>query len=350
MTKTRIALMGAGLIGREHAALISAHGSTELVAIVDVSDDGKAFAQSYGVPWFESYEAMLDETQPDGAVVALPNQLHLAAGLACLKRGVVPLIEKPIADTLEAGLALVKASEETDVPVLVGHHRRHSPDIREARRAVEARELGDLVAVSGMWLVKKHDSYFDAEWRRKAGGGPLLINFIHDIDCLRYLCGEVISVQALGSNSARGFDVEDTAGIVMRFENGAIGTFICSDVVPSPYTWDVSSGQALYFPTHRENCYYLGGRQGTLAVPTMNLWQHEPGGDWRNPLVCRQLQPAHTNTYVNQLEHFVEVIHRKVAPVVSARDGLLTLAVTSAVDLAIREGRTVNPADLLSVN
>ncbi|VVO53509.1 Gfo/Idh/MocA family protein [Pseudomonas fluorescens] len=85
MKKVRIALMGAGSIGREHAALIAQHGSTEWVAIADVSDDGKALAQSYGVPCHEPYEAILDETRPDGAVVALPNKLHLAAGLACLR-------------------------------------------------------------------------------------------------------------------------------------------------------------------------------------------------------------------------------------------------------------------------
>ncbi|MDB5894337.1 MAG: hypothetical protein JWQ88_1868, partial [Rhodoferax sp.] len=230
-----------------------------------------------------------------------------------------------------------------------GHHRRHSPDIREARRAIAAGELGDVTAINGMWMVKKHDSYFDAEWRRKPGGGPMLINLIHDIDCLRHLCGEIDSVQAIASSQARGFEVEDTAAIIMRFQSGALGSFIMSDVVPSPFTYDVTSGQALYFHHEPENCYYIGGRKATLAVPTMQLWGHEtPGGDWRDRTVRRGLQPMFSSAYANQLDHFVAVARGEAEPLVSGRDAMATLAVTLAVGRAAREGRAVSTAEMFT--
>ncbi|MGI9449388.1 MAG: Gfo/Idh/MocA family protein, partial [Geminicoccaceae bacterium] len=317
MTKTRIALIGAGLIGREHAALIGKHPEAELVAIADVSVDGRHYADSIGVPYFKSYEDMLDQTKPDGAIVALPNSLHLPAGLACIGRGVPSLIEKPIADTMDAALQLATAAETSGVAMLIGHQRRHSPDIKEARRALQDGLIGDLVSVNGMWLADKPDDYFDAAWRRQAGGGPLLINLIHDLDCLRYICGEIDSIKAFASNAVRGFHVEDSASLILRFENGALGTFSISDAVASPYTWDMASGQALYFPHQPENCYVFGGRAGTLAVPGMNLWRHAREGEhWQHPFVRHHLPLDGSRAYVNQLTHFLAVIRDEAAPVV----------------------------------
>ena len=278
----------------------------------------------------------------------MPNHLHVEAGLACIRRGIPSLVEKPVADTIPSARALVEASEAAGVAVLVGHHRRHSPDIRAARRAIRDGAVGDLVAVNGMWLADKPDSYFQAAWRRRAGGGPLLINLIHEIDVLRFVAGKIESVRAFASSAVRGFEVEDTASVALRFENGALGTFLISDAVASPFGWDVASGQAVYFPHQPGDCYWLGGRTGSLAVPSMTLWRHpEAGQSWQDPLVGARLELDGSRTYENQLEHFLAVVSGTAAPVVSARDGMLTLAATLAVDRAAREDRTVAVAEMI---
>lgn len=342
MNPIRIALMGAGLIGREHATLVRQHPQTELVAITDVSPQGQAFAQELGLPYFTRYEQMLESCRPDAAIIALPNHLHVAAALACVARRIPALLEKPVADSVPAAQQLVAASEAAGVPILVGHHRRHSPDIRAARRAVAEGELGQVIAVNGVWLTNKPDDYFEAEWRRRPGGGPLLINLIHDIDCLRFICGDIDSVQAIRSNAVRGFEVEDTAAVVMRFESGALGSFTMSDAVPSPFAWDTASGQALYFPHQPEDCYLIGGRKATLCVPTLNLWRHEQaGGHWQQPLLRQQLQAERSLTYVNQLQHFVDIVRGDAEPLVPAREGMLSLATVLAIERAARESRSV---------
>ena len=68
-------------------------------------------------------DEMLDVIKPDGAIIALPNALHVEAALACIERGIPSLVEKPLADTLEAALHLTEAAERSGVPVLVGHQR-----------------------------------------------------------------------------------------------------------------------------------------------------------------------------------------------------------------------------------
>lgn len=348
MSALRIVLMGAGLIGREHATLVRNNPATELVGIADVSAQGKRYAESVGVPHYSDINVMLDDLRPDGAIVALPNTMHVSTGLACIRRSIPALVEKPIADTVDTARKLVTESERSGVPVLIGHHRRHSPDIREAKRVVSAGELGDIVAVNGMWMVDKPHDYFDAEWRRSTGGGPLLINLIHDIDCLRFICGEIESVKAFTSSRVRGFAVEDTGSVILRFENGTLGSFVLSDSVVSPFAWDLASGQALYFPHQPENCYFFGGRSASLAVPSMKLWRHTKDGEhWQDPLARYHIPLDRSRTYVNQLEHFCAVIGRETTPVVTARDGMMTLAATLAIEKAAREDRTVTIAEMI---
>lgn len=345
----RIAVVGAGMIGREHVALIREHPRTELAAIADMSPQAQALAKENGVVCHDNYLRMLDTERIDGVVIALPNQLHLPCGLQCVERRLPMLMEKPLADTLPAALELLRAVEASGVPMLVGHHRRHSPDMAAARKSIESGELGDLVAVNGMWWMHKNESYFDAAWRKSVGGGPLLINLIHDVDCLRMLCGEIDDVQAMVSSRARGFEVEDTAAVILRFANGAIGSFSLSDATPSPWNWEASSGQALYFPPQREDAYFIGGRMASLAVPSLARWQHESAdGRWQDPLVRHQVRIEVVGAYQRQLSNFVDLIRGTAAPVVSARDGFMTLATVLAIRRAAETASAVRVADLVT--
>ena len=341
--------MGAGLIGREHAKLLGTHPAIEFVAVADPAPAGAQLASKFGAAHFASYEAMLDAVRPDGVIVALPTQLHLAAGLACIERGVPCLMEKPVCDTVEAGLKLARASSEASVPVLVGHHRRHSPDMRQARRLVAEGALGDLVAVSGMCLVDKPQAYFGEAWRREPGGGPILINLIHEIDCLRFICGEIRSVCAFASNRVRGFSVEDTASMALEFESGALGTFILSDAVASPWAWEFTSNQALYFPHQPGAHLFLGGRKASLSLSDMQLWRHAREGEsWQDPFV-REFRPGErSSAYSNQLEHFIATIRREAEPISDADDATKTLAATLAVATAAAHGRPVPVAEVIS--
>ena len=95
MAAARLVVIGAGLIGREHCDLIRQHGGADLVGLADISEPAREYAHSNGNAFFSDYGEMLDRLIPDGAIVALPNALHLIAGQACLSRGVPCLIENP---------------------------------------------------------------------------------------------------------------------------------------------------------------------------------------------------------------------------------------------------------------
>ena len=337
----KIALVGAGLIGRAHLARIAASADCVCAAICDPSPAAKDLAAAQGCPWFDGPADMLARMTPDGVIIATPNTLHVAGGLACLRAGVPVLVEKPVADSVGAARALVDAQAETGLPVLVGHHRRHNPIVREARALVADGRIGRVVAVNALFLIRKPDDYFDVAWRREPGGGPLLINLIHDIDTLRYVCGDIVAVQAMSANGVRGFPVEDTAAVLLRFVNGALGTATVSDAVPAPWSWELSSGENRAYPRNDGHCCLIAGTQGSLALPRLDLWRYDDVASWWEPLTLTRRAPLEADPLVAQLRHFCAVIRGDEQPVISAADAAKTLAVVEAVAEAARTGATV---------
>ncbi len=240
--------------------------------------------------------------------------------------------------------SLTAACAQAGVALLVGHHRRHSPLVETARAAIEGGSLGRLTAVSATCTLLKPDSYFAAApWRTQPGGGPVAINLSHDIDTLRFLCGEVTRVYAETSNAARGHTVEDSAAVVLRFADGALGTLVLSDATPSPYSWELSAGENPLYAHAGQDCYRFFGTEAALDFPTMTLWHHDGGGEpgWATPLVTDRLDVAAADPLERQLRHFAAVVRGAEKPVIDGADAARTLAVTLAVTEAARSGEPV---------
>jgi predicted dehydrogenase len=342
MTKVRLAVIGAGAFGQRHLSYLQREPLCEVVAVADPMPAAADFATAHGYRYFSDYRCMLDAVKPEGAIIASPNALHAPMGLACAERGVHILVEKPIAETLPAAQSLAAAAGRAGVALLVGHHRRYNPIIEKAREIVRGGGIGRLTAVVAMWLIRKPDPYFDVAWRRQPGGGPVLINLIHDIDDLRFICGEIASVQAITSSGMRGFAVEDTAAITLRFASGALGTATLSDVVSAPWSWELTSGEAAQYPQRPENCYMFAGTEGSLTVPKLELWRYEGEQSWTRPLVKQIFAVTTEDPLTRQLRHFCHVIRGEEPPRITGADAVRTLATTLAVLDAARSGNSVN--------
>lgn len=339
----RIAVAGAGLIGQTHIALAHASASVALAAVVDPSPGAAGVAARYGVPYFESLDALLAQDRPDGIVLATPNALHVPQALQCLDAGLAVLLEKPIAPTVADARVLV---EHAGVGrVLIGHHRAHSPIMAKARAVVASGQLGRLVSVVGSATFLKPDHYFDdGPWRREPGGGPILINMIHEVHNLRILCGEIVAVQAIASQAVRGFAVEDTVAITLQFASGMLGSFMLSDAAASARNWEHTSRENKAYPSYDdEDCYVLSGTNGSLSVPTMRIKSYPApeGRSWWKPFEVGVVGLVREDPLQRQMEHFGAVVRGEARPLVSAQDGLQNLRVTEAIAAAARSGATV---------
>jgi len=348
--KLNIAVVGCGLIGREHAQLIKSASQCRLTAIVDPNAEAAQVAQMHGCQYFPDLTALLNQQPPDGIVIATPNHLHATQAQQCIEANIAVLIEKPVAHSLEAGQTLLKQVQHQTAKVLVGHHRAHSPFMRHAASLVSAGLLGNLVAIQGSALFYKPDDYFETSpWRTQSGGGPILINLIHEIGNLRHLCGEIVSVQAMSSHVHRGFDVEESCAMLFRFENGALGTFILSDVAASSRSWEQTSQENKHYATYPdEDCYIITGTQGSLSVPTMRLQRFNENSQrsWWQPMECTTLPLERQDPLKRQLDHFCDVITGHSAPLVSIQDGLQNLLVIDAIQTSITSQKAHQVAQL----
>ena len=346
MSKTRIAVAGAGYIGQAHMGVAQSSATVTLSAVVDPSPAAVEVAARAGVPLYKSLEEMLDKDRPDGVVLATPNQLHVPHALLCVEAGLPMLLEKPIAPTVAEAADLVKEVDVKKAKVLIGHHRAHSPIMAKARDVVQSGQLGRLVAVMGSATFLKPDHYFvDAPWRSELGGGPILLNMIHEVHNLRMLCGDIVAVQAFASHATRGFPVEDTVAINLRFANGALGSFMLSDTAACARSWEQTSRENKAYPTYDdEDCYVISGTNGSLSVPTMRLKTYPRPEDrsWWKPFEMGTVGMVRDDPIKHQMEHFGAVVRGEAHPLVSARDGLENLRITEAITQAARTGQIVD--------
>lgn len=335
-----VLVLGAGAIGRMHIERIVQHPDVCLAGIADPSSAAKDLAYTLAVPWAAEPAELLDKVRAGAAIVATPNHTHADLGIACLEKGLVTLVEKPIADTLEQAERLMKASAQYNIPVLVGHHRRHNPITRTAKKIIEEGLLGRPVSATVMSTWYKPDSYFKPAWRRAPGAGPVLINMIHDIDLLRFLFGEIRSVSALTSQGIRQFDVEDTAGALLQFENGAIASIVVSDTSTSPWNWDLAAGEADHYPQQPVDTIFLTGTEGGLSLPRLHLSRYLDERSWHAPLTTTVLPVYRRDPYIEQLSHLRALADGSAdTPLCSAKDGWKTLQATLAVHASAKTQR-----------
>lgn len=338
----RLGLVGAGVIAGRHLTALEALSGIELVGIADPDPRAGQIAEARGVRLFADTAQLMTETRPDGVIVCTPTEHHLDPTLTALHAGAHVLVEKPISATLDEATQIIAASKATGRHVLVGHQRRYYAQVEAGREIVQGGTLGQLVAVSGQWAVRKPADYYNPDWRKRWQAGPVVTNLIHDMDSIRYICGEVESISAETSNSVAGWEKEDIAALVIRFESGALGSFVLSDQACSPWSWEAALGENISIPQSSQNALRFMGRDASLEFPNLVLWKPDAAPhDWTQRLISEAMRMPVDDPYIAQLRHFGEVIRGDAVPRVDAGDAMRSLAATVAVLEAAQSGQRV---------
>ena len=317
----KVLVIGAGLIGARHVERVAAHPRCELAGVVEPNN--ALLADAPGV--FRSIKDV--DVDVDAAICAVPTQLHASIGSECAGRGWAVLMEKPVAETTIEADHLIAACH--DVPLLVGHHRRHHPFVQKTKDLLVDGTIGDLVAVNGIWAVRKPDPYFEGNWRAGAAGSPISINMVHDLDLVRFMVGDVTAVTGFLSQNIRKRGVEDTGTIALRFENGAVGSFIVTDAGASPWGFEAGSGENPNIATSGQDCYRFIGTKGSLSFPSLTLW--DGAEDWSKAQKRHKIEVPEVNPLDAQLDHLCDVVEHGATPLIDGADARKTLALVEAV-------------------
>lgn len=341
-TPLPLCVIGGGSIGQRHVEVAQLSGLIHLTAVVEPNEASRKALLDKGLPAVAEIDEVPEPTR--AAVVATPTPAHHDCSVAALDRGWATIVEKPITGSLEEGRALIAHAEKKGLPLFTGHHRRCHPFSIAARDALA--RIGEPVGVQAFWSLRKHDSYYDVAWRRKPGHGPLLSNLSHELDLLNFLFGGgPVEVTALASSARRGFEIEDTAALAMRFGNGALGSVLISDAGASPWAFEAASSENPDIAGSGEDYLRLTGTKGSLAFPSLTLWTRQDGNEieWSRPL---DRLPgagfARIDPLLAQIERFAKVVAGGTDDVLcSATDGLTALEMTLATALSARERHPV---------
>ena len=351
MATINIALIGAGLIGPQHALAIQSCPRTRLACIIDPSPSAQATATAYSVPLLPSIAALASFPEDiSAAIICTPNSTHVPLAQEILSLRPVPLlIEKPLTTSLPSAIPLLTSP----IPILVGHHRRFNPYLTATKTLLASGALGTIIGLSGLWTALKPPSYFaTAEWRtrRSAGGGTVAINLVHDVDCLQFLLGPIARVTAertLGTRPAQeGDEVEEGAAILLRFESGVVGTFLLSDAVEGAHSFESGTGEHPRIPKAGKECYRIFGTKGTVSVPDMKVERYNvaEGAErgWACP-VAEENVPVDESLvpFEVQMEHFADVVEGKEKPLCTVEEAMRAVAVCDAVTRSLDTGMPV---------
>lgn len=329
-------------MGIQHIEAIKKSKKAILHSIVDINSNAEIVSKKYKSKLFRRIEDLLKSNKPDGVIVATPNQLHEKHSNIFLKNKIPVLLEKPISHEISSAKKIVNFSKKYKTSLLIGFHRRHNQIISKVKNILSSKKLGKVVSANVLCWFYKHKEYYKTKWRTKKGGGPLNINLVHDLDIVCYLLGTVKYVQAFKSNKIRKFNIEDTASINLIFNSGALCTLNVSDTIVSPWSYELTAGENPVYPITNQSAYYIGGTEGSIQFPNLKHWSYKKEKSWWNKILVKNKRDKKDNkTLINQIDHFADVILKKVKPKVSAEDGLNLLKILKAIEKSSKNGKKV---------
>jgi UDP-N-acetylglucosamine 3-dehydrogenase len=322
----RAGLIGLGAMGRNHARVLSGLAGVELVGIVDPAGDQHGSVR--GVPILPSV-AELIALGIDYAVVACPTALHEEVGLELAHNGVGALIEKPLAQSVDASRRLVDAFEAKGLVAGVGHIERYNPSLQSLRSRLEAGELGDVYQV-----VTRRQGPFP---HRIADVGVVMDLATHDIDLTSWVTGQPYAAVSARTVSRSGRPHEDMVAAVCQLANGTMVSHLVNWLSPLKERSTVVTGDRGCFvaDTLTADLTFYANAAIDTEWEALRAFRGVAEGD-----MIRFAIPKREPLLVEH-ERFRDAVEGKESDIVTLRQGLRTVEVSAAVLESAARGATV---------
>jgi UDP-N-acetyl-2-amino-2-deoxyglucuronate dehydrogenase len=340
MSELKFALVGCGRIAKRHAELLG-HGqiaNAQLAAVCDAKPErARSLGAQFKAPHYSDMHAMMQAIRPDVVAVLTESGLHAdhVVALAPYKAHIV--VEKPMALTLRDADRMIGACDEVGIKLFVVKQNRFNVPVVKLREALEAGRFGKLVlgTVRVRWC--RPQAYYDQDpWRGTwaMDDGVLSNQASHHIDMLEWMMGEVESVYALARTALVDIEAEDTAVVVLRFQNGALGVIEATTATR---------------PKDLEGSISILGEKGSVeiagfAVNEMRVWNFtEPLDDDASVMQKYSVNPPNVYGFGHQAyyEHVVDCVLNNRKHLVDGLEGRKSLELISAIYESVETGRSV---------
>lgn len=326
----RVAVVGAGLMGRLHAEIYQAYPGVELAAIAepDVTSHDE-LRDRFGVPVYESGLDALDGV--DAVSVCTPDHVRREVLLPAFDRGVRVLVEKPLATSLAEARELLAACPTTDA-LMVGQLLRFDPRVQQARDVVRRGDLGEI------WSMRcwRNNSTTVADRIAPRTSVDWFLG-IHDVDMVRYVTGREVARVRASASSPLSANRDLVRGELTLTDGGTVD-FSWSWILPPQRCSGLQAGleiigsEGMLEVDLSHNAVALtsanAGRQAFLDTYHWPPQRGVPAGDLREEIGC-----------------FLDVVQSGSEPPVTGADGLRAVAVVEAVEQAAVKGAVVEVED-----
>jgi myo-inositol 2-dehydrogenase/D-chiro-inositol 1-dehydrogenase len=324
----RVGLLGAGRIGAFHAGVLAEHEDVVSLMVGDVDAERAAEVAEEVGGQSGTIEEVLDSGL-DAVVIAAATSAHAELINACLDRGLPTFCEKPVALDYEETVAIVDRVESSGITLQIGFMRRFDPGYREAKRLVEAGELGTLYSVH----MFGHDHEPPPEEYIPHSGGIFRDLHIHEFDLLRWLTGSEAE-EVFAKGSVRKFEMFaahndfDTSAALIEMANGVL--VVLTGGRHGPLGYDV---RMEVFGSEDSISIGLGERTPLRSV--------EPGAPPPKGPAYTGFLIRFEQAYRDELAHFLELVQGRADNPCTARDSLEALRIAMAAEESVSEHRPV---------
>ena len=326
MSRIKVALVGAGGWGYQHARVFAAREDVDLCSVAGRTEKRtEARAKQFGLRYYLDIEEMLAAEKPDLVSVSLPNMGHYEPTLKVIRAGYPLLVEKPLVFELDEAEILLREAEERGLFFAINFNHRYAKPVKLAKAAINEGRLGQIVF---------------ATWRfgGEGGGGHPHANLIetqcHGFDMLEHFCGPIATVQAeMTDMTCKGYT---SMVLSLKFSSGAVGSLVGS--------YDSSYA---YPETHRVE---INGTEGRITIDdTVKRYRfhrrgEETGEVWEAGYF-NDFEREFLRTFDRYLDPMLEAFKRGAEPPVHARAGTRALALAWASIESFETGRRVAVAD-----
>ena len=342
--RVKVGIVGLGRWAKVLTRAARASEAIEIVSGFSRSEESRAdFQKEFGVKSAPDLATLLANAEIRGVILTVPNEQHLPLAREVAKAGKHVYTEKPIASTLEEGLAIEALEKTYGVSVTVGHSARLMAGIRAMGKAIEAGELGRVGFMEANFSNERALELTPKAWRwykDRAPGGPLSQLAIHQFDVLHYLGGEIVEANSIASKlSPVGAEVDDQSMTVLRFADGKIGYVGSSWTSPGVFCVRVFGSTGLM---HYEIDFGTWDTPDKLhQTSTLYIQRGKDGYGKRE-----ELPVPESDMFRAELDMFAESCRTGKANELDARNGNVALAVVYAGLRSIeQQGRDVKIAD-----
>ena len=325
----RVGIVGGGLMGRRHGHAYRSMPGVEIAGFVDRDPGTRAnLGETFGVPCYGHWEELFAAGLLDAVSICLPDNLHLAASLAALERGLAVLLEKPITTDVAQAERIAEAAQGR--LLLVGHMLRFDPRYQQARRLLAAGRVGDLVHV-----MTRRDSAIGSAARYGSSTSLVYHLCVHDIDLVQWVTGRrIVEVTAkAASRRLAEYGHLDSVLVLATLADATPLSMEASWILPS------------YFGSGLDARLELVGTQGRMEVHGLDQGLRVADAEAiQFPDTARWVEyddGSAGGILTAEIGHFVRCIVEGIAPAIPVEDAVSAVKVAAAIERSIAEQRTV---------